>query len=303
MDIIRFENQQDFIQFFQHNPLHKEHQLLEQGIMSVRQDKNSFSLDGYCKACDSHSSFQVDKLYGSIQTDQGWLPNWRERLICPECQLNNRQRAMIHIIKQAVLEQKKKNNPENSEIKLYAMEQITPLFSWLKNNLDLDCIGSEYLGEDIKPGSLVNGIIPNMRHENVQDLSFDSNSLDLIVSNDVLEHVDQPHLAISEMGRILKPEGEVFISVPFYTNRQSSESRAGFVNGKLVHHLSEQYHGNPLSEKGSLVFQDYGWDFLDWLRGAGFKDVAMCSYWSYFYFGNLSANSISQLIANIISVQ
>ena len=119
-------------------------------------------------------------------------------------------------------------------------------------------------------------------------LSLESGHFDFVVSNDVLEHVDQPRAVIGEMMRILKPGGELFLTVPFYEQRSSSRRRAGVVNGRLEHLLPEEYHGNPLSEKGSLVFHDFGWDLLYWLRASGFREVSMQVYWSdrYGYLGD-----------------
>lgn len=278
MQIKRFENKQALSDYLAQNAESKIHRQFEQALMRHRQDLDSFTLDGFCQACEKPQPFIVDKLYGSQITEHGWLPNWRERLSCPDCQLNNRQRAMIDAIKMALA---KIHNPNPT---LYAMEQITPLYQWLSDHLsDVECVGSEYLGEDVKGGVLVDGIIPNMRHENVEALSFADNSFDLIVSNDVLEHVNDPKLAIQEMQRVLKPQGQVLMSVPFYIERELSERRARFEQGQLSHYLPEQYHGNPLSEKGSLVFHDYGWDLLADFRAAGFADIALCQYWSYFY--------------------
>jgi len=276
MQIKRFTHQHAFSDYLAHDTDAQIHRQFEKALMQSRQDLASFTLDGFCQACEQPQPFVVDKLYGAQISEQGWIPNWRERLSCPSCQLNNRQRAMIHVIKQVLAEQ--------AGGQLYAMEQVTPLFQWLADHLsDVDCIGSEYLGEDVKGGTLVDGIIPNMRHENIEALSFADNAFDLIVSNDVLEHVNDPQLAIKEMQRVLKPGGQVLMSVPFYVERSHSERRASFENGVLKHILPEQYHGNPLSEQGSLVFHDYGWDLLDDFRAAGFADIALCQYWSYFY--------------------
>ena len=43
---------------------------------------------------------------------------------------------------------------------------------------------------------------------------FDSNSFDLIFALDILEHVENPSIAIDEILRILKEDGLLFISVP-----------------------------------------------------------------------------------------
>ena len=44
--------------------------------------------------------------------------------------------------------------------------------------------------------------------------SFEKGSLDLIFALDILEHVENPSIAIDEILRILKEDGLLFISVP-----------------------------------------------------------------------------------------
>ncbi len=51
--------------------------------------------------------------------------------------------------------------------------------------------------------------------EDIQNkTSFENNSLDLIFALDILEHVENPSIAIHEILRILKEDGLLFISVP-----------------------------------------------------------------------------------------
>lgn len=45
-------------------------------------------------------------------------------------------------------------------------------------------------------------------------LPFGDSSFDLVVSNHSLEHFPQPEVAVSEMGRVLKPGGALYIAVP-----------------------------------------------------------------------------------------
>ena len=57
--------------------------------------------------------------------------------------------------------------------------------------------------------------ITNYVQEDIQTKTpFDSNSFDLIFALDILEHVENPSIAIDEILRILKKDGLLFISVP-----------------------------------------------------------------------------------------
>ncbi len=62
---------------------------------------------------------------------------------------------------------------------------------------------------DISPYGPVD-IVADMRH-----LPFKDTSVDGVICEDVLEHVNDPVSAVKEMYRVLSPGGKVFISVPF----------------------------------------------------------------------------------------
>jgi SAM-dependent methyltransferase len=160
------------------------------------------------------------------------------------------------------------------------MEQVTPFFAWAARRWTRARVtGSEYLGGSVQPGSVIDGI----RHENALGLSFRDRSFNVVVSNDVLEHVPDPERCLREAARVLKPGGHLLMTVPFHTDRARSVVRAELANGRVVHRLPPVYHGNPLSREGSLVFTDFGFDLLDALRRAGLSSVAAVVYWSLEY--------------------
>lgn len=49
----------------------------------------------------------------------------------------------------------------------------------------------------------------------IHDLPLPDNSVDAIICISVLEHVEEPHRAVAEMYRVLKPGGYCYIDVPF----------------------------------------------------------------------------------------
>ena len=140
-------------------------------------------------------------------------------------------------------------------------------------------------------GQEINGV----RHEDVERLSFSDNHFDLIISADVFEHIPSPQKGLSECARVLKTGGHMLLTIPFYLNREQSICRARIENGDLVFLLPEEYHGNPMSEKGSLVFTDFGWDFLTCAKENGFSESCMEIYHSV-EFGHLWPQMIFRFI-------
>jgi hypothetical protein len=233
-------------------------------------DRVAFSIDGFCIPCNKPTQFHIDKHCGSIDLEHGkWLPNFRERLVCTDCQLNNRQRLIATLVKQEFV------NTIPAYSKIYFMEQVTPIFTWAKLNCtNCEINGSEYLGYEYDPGQVINGV----RHEDVTKLSFADNSLDLIISNDVFEHVPDPLQSFKECARVLKSGGKLISTFPFHNAATQSVTRASLNNGRIEHHLEPVFHGNPVSEEGSLVFTDFGWDVLDMIKNAGFFEVQLEIY-------------------------
>ncbi len=183
--------------------------------------------------------------------------------------MNNRQRLIAALISNEL--------EEVQEKRVYLMEQVTPIYNWVKTtfiNSGHTIVGSEYLGYQYTGGEKINGI----RHEDVNSLSFTDGSLDLIVSNDVFEHVPNPAKAFAECARVLKVGGVMFATIPFHSSNNESIIRAKIVNGQIVPVLTPVYHGNPVSADGSLVFTDFGWDVLDQIKAAGFSDVTVNIY-------------------------
>jgi len=240
----------------------------------------AFSVEGYCVPCSKTVPFLVDMESGGRREGDVCLPNWRERLECPSCRMNNRQRLVATLIRQELDVEQKKS--------VYFMEQVTPIFHWTKDAFkNHDIVGSEYLGYEYEGGEIIKGI----RHEDIENLSFSDNSLDLIVSNDVFEHVPHPSKAFKECVRLLKSGGVMLATIPFHSENELSVIRAKIVDGELENLLPPSYHGNPISADGSLVFTDFGWDMLDNMRCSGFTEVAVEVYASTRY-GHLGGGQI-----------
>jgi SAM-dependent methyltransferase len=88
---------------------------------------------------------------------------------------------------------------------------------------------------------------------------------------------------IAECRRVLKPGGTLLATIPFHSNSPKSISRAHLTDWGIQHLLPPQYHGNPVSQEGSLVFTDFGWDLIDAAKRIGFKDASIDYYLSQTY--------------------
>jgi len=231
---------------------------------------------GDCFVCRQPRAFQTDLAYGFRDSEGRLTPNWREQLLCPGCQLNNRMRAAIHLFHLLCAGDEQRS--------LYLTEQTTPLFRWFAQQYP-QAIGSEYLGEGWQSGAID---CSGLRHEDLTALSFADNQFDAILSFDVLEHIPDYRQALAECCRCLKPGGSLLLSVPFCLDASGHLVRARLAaDGQIEHLQPAEYHGNPLSAEGCLCYYHFGWQLLDDLRATGFADAAAYLYWSarYGYLG------------------
>jgi SAM-dependent methyltransferase len=265
--------------------------VLRTDLIGIEPDVEFFPIPGYCLPCEKQVEFRVDYLAGGSRSTG---PNWRERLLCPNCKLSNRQRVIATLVSQVLAD-------VSSGKQIYLMEQATPLMNFLdKKQSRHEVIGSEYFGAQFKPGQTIwpwHYLAPGdrgrpirsillaarlavrmfrrcgFRHENIEQLSFVDASLDFIVSNDVFEHVADPVGAFRECARVLKPGGVMFATFPFFSDMGKSATRARLGPGGVEHLLPAEYHGDPTSSSGALVFTDFGGDVFGMLCEAGFSRV------------------------------
>lgn len=98
-------------------------------------------------------------------------------------------------------------------------------------------------------------------HFDVQDIPFENDSYDVVICNHVLEHVDDDAKAMSELYRILKPNGFAILQVPMDTNNPKTEEDPTVTDPKERERLYRQKDHVRL----------YGLDYADRLYKAGFK--------------------------------
>lgn len=131
-------------------------------------------------------------------------------------------------------------------------------------------VASEYFGPELRSGDWgPQGVL----HEDLQDLSFEDQSFDLVLSTDVLEHVADPYRAHAEIHRVLRPGGHHVFTVPFLDGSLLDDVRATQgPDGAVEHHAEPIYHIDPLRiEEGALVFTLFGLEMLPKLARLGLE--------------------------------
>jgi SAM-dependent methyltransferase len=119
---------------------------------------------------------------------------------------------------------------------------------------------SQYLLPEFPRGAVVG----NVTCQDLEALSFPDDSIDLFITQDVLEHVLRPESALKEIARVTRPGGAHVFTVPIHRGRDTLV-RAIPAGSGIEHLCPPQYHGNPVDPNGSLVVREWGDDFVEFV--------------------------------------
>jgi SAM-dependent methyltransferase len=215
---------------------------------------------------------RIDWNFSAAGNSSSINPAWTETAVCAECGLNSRMRTLFDLLKTRF---------KMSSIRhAYIAEQVTVAYRTYKTIFPA-LLGSEYLGSDYPSGKIFTRWhnLTRIRHKDLTDLSFADGQFDLAITQDVFEHIPTYRKAFTELYRVLSSGGRLLFTIPFFDNLENTRIRASMGSEGIVHLLPVEIHGNPVSNEGSLCFQNFGWDILEDLKKAGFKETIAHLYW------------------------
>jgi len=123
-----------------------------------------------------------------------------------------------------------------------------------------------YIPSQFYPGKELGSIVDGVRCENLEALTFSEETIDLHITQDVMEHVFDPTAVFREIARTLKPGGSHVFTVPLVNRDKPSRRRARKKdNGQIEYIRPAEYHGNPISDQGALVTIDWGFDICKYI--------------------------------------
>ena len=190
-------------------------------------------------------------------------PNYRESLIFKG--LLSRNRALLYVL-QSIFSSLKKLAPQD----VYLVEALSGFALWLQLHLGkerLTC--SEYLDEAELQ-------YVDIAHQDLCALTYADARFDLVICNELFEHVKDLDQAFREIARVLRPGGRLMATCPMAFGQRDSIIRAVHNNATgLADLLTEaDFHGDPMRpQAGSLVYRIPAWDVLEQLQEAGFLEA------------------------------
>jgi SAM-dependent methyltransferase len=136
------------------------------------------------------------------------------------------------------------------------------------------------------------------RSEDLENMTFEDESFDLVITQDVLEHLFDPEKAFAEIARTLKPGGAHIFTTPLVRKlKPSLRSAILDENGEVKHLEPPVYHANPVDRNGSLVTVQWGYDICNWIyESSGLFTTIFC-------LDNLELGIRAALIEVLVSIK
>jgi SAM-dependent methyltransferase len=212
---------------------------------------------GFCNVCGHEADFYVTQ-----------TTNYRESLHCNYCRSTARNRMLASGALEVI------GNPSCRCIADLAKAAIGPQI------LDTDCYSPifHYLRQAKFYSSTVylperefgTEVYSKVINVNLEDMPFQDESFDIIMTSDVMEHVRRDYLAHAEIHRCLKRFGYYIFTVPFVPQWEKNQIRVNSSGAEDIPLMEKEYHGDPVSGKGILVYRIYGYELIQELKQMGF---------------------------------
>ena len=144
--------------------------------------------------------------------------NRLNNMSCLFCHSSSRKRHVaLQIVKTINLPKIKniKKSAKKSTLKTYNTDSANAFYKYFKNNKNY--ISSIY-SDEIPTGTCIKD---NVFCQNLEHLTFNDNTFDVVVSEDVLEHVRDYKKALREIHRVLKNGGVHIFTIPFSFDKET----------------------------------------------------------------------------------
>jgi SAM-dependent methyltransferase len=197
---------------------------------------------GYCNCCEKEVIFQ---------SANNWL---RDNFLCSNCLSIPRERALMATIE--------KYYPNWENLSIHESSPATRGAS-----LKIQSRTKNYTASQYFPNEPFGTIINNFQNQDLENQTFNDESFDLIITQDVMEHIYNPAKAFSEIARTLKKGGAHIFTVPIINKHEKTEIWAlKGEKGEPIFLKEPEWHGNPVDPSGSPVTMHWGFDIVDFIK-------------------------------------
>ncbi len=210
-----------------------------------------FSHKGFCPCCEHDVVFR---------SHNSWL---RDNFLCSNCGSIPRERFLIIVLE--------KYYPE---WRTFHIHESSPGDRGTSLKLKKEC--EHYVSSQYYPNEKFGSNVCGHRNEDLENQTFDNEVFDIVITQDVMEHVYNPEKAFKEISRTLKKNGAHIFTVPLVNKFKSSEVWAtkGYDNRPFFQKTPE-FHLNPVDSEGSPVTMHWGYDIVDFIKASSGMDTTI----------------------------
>lgn len=188
----------------------------------------------YCPFCDKYEYFED---FGNPI---------RKYVKCPYCKSLERHRFLYYVYQKHIF------NKLTERISVLHTAPEKSIYKLFNDNEQIN-----YVSIDLDPSRYP--YAKNCKKMNVLDLQFDDDKFDFIISNHVVEHIEDEKLFFMELTRVLKPDGKIILTAPYDNDLEKTFEDSSIVTpeDRLKYYGQEDHvrlYGRDINER----FKKYG---------------------------------------------
>jgi SAM-dependent methyltransferase len=211
---------------------------------------------GFCPICKQDTVFS---------SPDDW---YREQLVCTKCPDGlsiPRERALVMVLERL--------RPGWREL---AIHESSPNNRGPSVMFRREC--PKYVGTQFFKGVAPGSIHENYRCEDLENQTFADATFDIVITQDVFEHLFHPDKAYQEIFRTLRPGGIHIHTTGVWDMSHSQQWARLREDGAIEHLHPPEYHGNPIDDANSIVTYRYGYDLPDLIARWTDFSVELCRW-------------------------
>lgn len=193
---------------------------------------------GFCICCDRETEFS---------SKDSWL---RDHYLCAHCGSIPRERTLMKTIELFY--------PGWRE---FSIHESSPVDRGATRKLSRNC--ARYVASQYWPARPLGVKYEGVYNINLEQQSFENSSFDLVITQDVFEHLYHPQKSVWKVCRTLKDGGAHVCTVPLVNKDRPTQKWSELRDGEIRWLHYPEYHGNPVDSKGAPVSYHFGFDFCN----------------------------------------
>lgn len=215
--------------------------------------------NGICLLCGNNVDFLPAGIKSGIFSKYHIIGGgYREHAQCSFCHSLDRERWLYYVLKN-----KTQLFSKNVRVLHFAPEKV--MESMLSDLSNID-----YYTGDIMPGMA-------MHITDITDIQYKDRTFDIVICNHVLEHIEDEKKAISEILRVLKPDGIFVFSFPICLDDTTKEDPTINTPEKRLECYGQEDHVRLYGKDFKERFENYGLEIEIYspIKELSEEDIAM----------------------------